>query len=117
MVSLRIHFMPTKNDPESEIQENHEAGMLREIDALRDQVKSAQEAQERIWQNNGNLSRLLREAEEKLEKLRVAGEAMKTHLEPRRVGFSTAARESVEAWDRVISSLANTEASQRPSAK
>lgn len=39
--------------------------------------------------------------------MHAAGNAMKVHLEPRRVSFSRAARESTEAWDSVVSVLSN----------
>lgn len=51
----------------------------------------------------------MRKQDALIQRLLVAGERMKAQLEPRRVGFATAARESTEEWDRVVSSMANAE--------
>jgi len=44
----------------------------------------------------------LKKQDEFIARLFAAGNDMKAHLEPRRIGYSIAARETVEAWDKAI---------------
>lgn len=75
-------------------------------DHLRADLLSWQGNCQRMADQHGDLSKELGEAvsraeqaEAKIAALVSAGDAMRVHLEPRRVGFSTNARDSVTAWD------------------